>query len=150
MLTDDEEPRKEVGSFTMKRKIWLILKNAAILFCVVFAVLTLISSIIQLCMGQPTDTNIHVLDRAALCLIGVVTITLVTKIKMKSKVLPFIISYAIAIVIVLAYTWISGFYMEQNPNAYRDIFLNFTVAYILVISALIIIRYIKSKKKRWR
>lgn len=32
---------------------------------------------------------------------------------------------------VLLITWISGFFMDLHPNAYRDLFLSFTIPYII-------------------
>lgn len=57
-------------------------------------------------------------------------------IKPKRKVLSFLVPYAISMGLVFLYVWIIGFFETLHPNAYRDVFLNFTaVAVILWIIA---------------
>jgi hypothetical protein len=43
------------------------------------------------------------------------------------------VPYVISMGIVFSYVWILGFFEELHPNAYRDIFLNFTVITICVM-----------------
>jgi uncharacterized membrane protein YiaA len=108
---------------------------AATAFCVIFAVLTLVSSAIQLWQGQPTDTNLHILNRAALCAIGVLMMTLIIALPGKSAVLRYVIAYAVSMVVVFFYVWVEGHFEELHPNAYRDIFLNFTIVFVVVAVA---------------
>ncbi|BDB00757.1 hypothetical protein CBOS2020_08310 [Clostridium botulinum] len=98
-------------------------------------------------MGQLTDTNSHIIDRAVVVLIAVTTITLFDKLKFKNKILSFIIPYSISMGTVFVYVWISGFWQELHPNAYRDIFLNFTAVAIVVAIAVTAKDYIKTKKQ---
>ncbi|APU59718.1 DUF6608 family protein [Clostridium botulinum] len=131
----------------IRNSIWKTIKKSAIYFCVIFAITTLVSSILQLCMGQLTDTNSHIIDRAVVVLIAVTTITLFDKLKFKNKNLSFIIPYSISMGTVFVYVWISGFWQELHPNAYRDIFLNFTAVAIVVAIAVTAKDYIKTKKQ---
>ncbi|MBU5439514.1 hypothetical protein KQI42_15975 [Tissierella sp. MSJ-40] len=39
--------------------------------------------------------------------------------------------YLMLIGVVLLITWVSGLYTDLHPNAYRDIFLSFTIPYII-------------------
>ncbi|NLM75057.1 MAG: hypothetical protein GX187_03075 [Clostridiaceae bacterium] len=120
----------------MKRKTSSVLKQGVLLFCVIFSVTTLLSSSLQLFSGQLTDTNLHILNRGALVLIDVITFMLFDGIKPKRKVLSFLVPYAISMGLVFLYVWIIGFFETLHPNAYRDVFLNFTaVAVILWIIA---------------
>ena len=123
-----------------------IIKNAAALYCSVFTAATIISSIFQLSIGQVTDTNFHIIDRAIICLIGVFTFTLMLKLRIKNKIISYIITYAIAIPIVFAYVYATSFWAEQHPNAYRDIFLNFTVIFLVVAIVVSIKDYVQSRK----
>ena len=132
----------------MEQKIGKLIKNGAILYCIVFSAATIVSSIIQLCMGQVTDTNSHIINRAVICIIGVLIITLIVNIKTKNRLLSCIISYTISMPIVFAYVWITGFFEELHPNAYRDIFLNFTIAFIIVAVTLTLIQYLRLKKRK--
>ena len=129
-----------------ERKIGTIIKNAAIFYCVVFTAATIISSIFQLCMGQTTDTNSHILNRAAICLIGVFAYTLAVNVKIKNRIVSIIIAYAITMPVVFAYVFVTGLFEELHSNAYRDIFLNFTAVFIVITVVLFIIDYIKAKK----
>lgn len=122
-----------------------ILRKIAQLFCIVFTVATICSSLIQLLMGRLTDTNEHILDRGILTLIGALVLILITNLEFKNKLFKFIIPYLIFISIALIYVFISGFWSELHPNAYRDVFLNDTVAYIVVYFVIDIINKIKKK-----
>ena len=97
------------------------------LFSVFFTATTILSSSLQLFQGQLTDTNFHILNRAAVVLIAVITITLFDKIRFRNKVLSYIVFF---------YVWLTGFIETLHPNAYRDIFLNFTAASFCVMAAI--------------
>ena len=110
----------------MKNKIFQTLKQGFILFSMIYAVTTILSSSLQLIQGQPTDTNFHILNRAAIVLIAVITIALFDKIRLKNPVLSYAVPYAISMGLVFFYVWLTGLVEPLHPNAYRDIFLNFT------------------------
>lgn len=124
-----------------------ILKKIAQLFCVVFTVATILSSSLQLLMGRLTDTNEHILDRGVLTLIGALVLILMTQLEFKNKLFRFIAPYSVFISIALLYVFISGFWSDLHPNAYRDVFLNDTIAYIIVYVVIDIVNRIKNKKK---
>lgn len=120
----------------MRARIIDELKHGFVLFSVIFAVTTLISSALQLLRGQPTDTNFHILNRAAIVLIAVITILLFDKIRLKNRFLSYLVPYAISLAVVMAYVWLTGFVEPLHPDAYRDVFLNFTAVAIVVIIAI--------------
>lgn len=128
----------------MKAKIINELKRGFTFFSVIYAITTIISSSLQLYQGQLTDTNFHILNRAAVVLIAVITIILFDKIQLKSKVLSYLVPYAISMGIVFFYVWLTGFIEPLHPNAYRDIFLNFTAVSICVM----LVIFIRGKWKR--
>ena len=130
----------------MESKIISELKQGIILFSIIYAVTTILSSSLQLYQGQQTDTNFHILNRAAVVLIAVITIILFNKIQLKSKILSYLVPYAISMGIVFFYVWITGFFEPLHPDAYRDIFLNFTAISIGVMFVI----FIKDKWKRNR
>ena len=127
----------------MKNKIISELNRGFILFSIFYSVTTVLSSSLQLYQGQLTDTNFHILNRAAVVLIAVITITLFDKIRFRNKVLSYIVPYAISMGVVFFYVWLTGFIETLHPNAYRDIFLNFTAISICVM----IVIFIKNKRK---
>lgn len=109
-----------------------------------YTITTIVSSSLQLYMGQLTDTNFHILNRAAVVLIAVITIMLFDKIQFKNKLLSYLVPYVISMGIVFFYVWLIGFIEPLHPNAYRDIFLNFTGVSICVM----IVIALKDKYKR--
>lgn len=119
-------------------------KRGFTLFSIMFAVTTILSSSLQLFQGRLTDTNFHILNRAAVISIAVITIILFDKIKFKSKVLSYLVPYIISMGIVFFYVWLTGFIEPLHPYAYRDIFLNFTGVSIFVMFVI----FIKNKRKR--
>lgn len=122
-----------------------ILKKTAQLFCIVFTVATILSSSLQLLMGRMTDTNEHILDRGALTLIGALVLILMTQLEFKNKLIRFIAPYSVFISIALLYVFISGFWSNLHPNVYRDVFLNDTIAYIVVYFIIDIVNKIKKR-----
>lgn len=123
------------------------LKKPSIYFCVIFTITTLVSSILQLYMGQVTDNNAHIIDRGVVVLIAIITITLFSELKLKNKMVSFLTSYIISMLIVFIYVWITGFWQELHPNAYRDIFLNFTIVSFVVAIAITTKDYVKNKRQ---
>lgn len=124
-----------------------ILKRTFMLFCIIFTVATIFSSSIQLALGTLEDTNVHILDRAVLTLMGTFVVTLVTQHNFKKKINKFMIPYMIFISLALVYVWICGFWQDLHPNAYRDVFLNDTIAYIVVYIAIEIYGRLKIRQK---
>jgi hypothetical protein len=120
-----------------------VLKRGLILFSIFFTGTTILSSSLQLYKGQLTDTNFHIINRAAVILIGVITIMLFDKIQLKSKILSYLVPYVMSMGIVFFYVWITGFIEPLHPDAYRDIFLNFTA----ISSCVMIAIFIKDKWK---
>lgn len=122
-----------------------ILKKIAQLFCIVFTVATILSSSLQLLMGRLADTNEHILDRGVLTLIGSLVLILMTQLEFRNKLFRFIAPYSVFISIALLYVFISGFWSDLHPNAYRDVFLNDAIAYIVVYVVINIVNKIKKR-----
>jgi hypothetical protein len=120
-----------------------VLKRGLILFSIFYSGTTILSSSLQLYKGQLTDTNYHIINRAVVVLIAVITIMLFDEIQVKSKVLSYLVPYAMSMGIVFLYVWITGFIEPLHPNAYRDIFFNFTAITIFVMIAIFI-------KDKWK
>lgn len=125
-----------------------ILYQSFLIFCVLYTIATLISSTLQLFQGREFDTNIHLLDRGAVAIIGVCALQLIRLSKFKSKILNIAIPYCISMGLVFLYVYISGFFNELHPDAYRDIFLNYTIAFVVVISAIKIFEHIRNKRNK--
>lgn len=114
----------------------------------IYAATTILSSSLQLMQGQPTDTNFHILNRAAIVFIAVVTIMLFDKIRLKNPVLTYLVPYALSMAVVFFYVWLTGFVEPLHPDAYRDIFLNFTaVAACVMLVIFVKDRWLSNRKK---
>jgi hypothetical protein len=114
-------------------------------YCLLFTVTTIISSLIQLTLfNQVNDANSHILNRAIVVAIGTSSIYLLASIKLKNKILEILIPYVISLSIVLLYVFFTGFFEELHPNAYRDITLNYSAVFIIVA---FIVKFITRKSK---
>ncbi len=113
-------------------RINLSVKNALILICVVYTLLTVISSIYGLAVGRTTDTHVHLLLRFLITVIGIGSILIFNLFPRWNLAGIFALHYGIVMGLILIVVWTSGFFIELHPDAYRDIFLNFTPIYLLV------------------
>jgi hypothetical protein len=133
------------GSAETLRGIKKEFYNGAILFCVVFSFATIISSTIQLLVGTENDSNFHIIIRGLVTLIGITAFWMSWKANFRIKIFDVLIPYCVSLVMVLAAVFFSGFFVELHPNAYRDIFLNYTVACVIIIT---IVRLTLSRRSR--
>ena len=99
-------------------------------------------------LGQPTDNNFHILNRAAVVLIAVTTILLFDRIQLKDKVFSYLMPYAISRGIVFLYVWLTGFIEPLHPDAYWDIFLNFTAISIFIMFVILLKDHIKRSRNK--
>jgi hypothetical protein len=127
----------------MKKTLW----QALLQFSVVYSFATLVSSSLQLIQGQVYDTNTHILDRAIVVLIGIITLQLILKLSLRPKFLNIVIPYCISMGLVFLYVFFTGLFTELHPNAYRDIFLNYTIAFIVVVATVQIFLFIKKRQR---
>ena len=126
-------------------------KKTFLLFCIIFTVITILSSCINLAIGRVEDTHTHILDRAVLTLLGSFVVVILTQYDFKNRIVQFMIPYVVFISLAMVYVWISGFWEELHPDAYRDVFLNDTIAYAVVYCILGIYKNInKNKKKKFK
>ena len=129
----------------MKNKLSVVLKKGFLLYCMMYTVITIISSAIQLVQGRMEDTNSHILNRAVVCLIAVFVMELCENIKLKSELLTWFVVYGIGMTLVFIYVWFTGFFEPLSTHAYRDIFLNFTSVAVVIG---IIIHFIEKRKEK--
>ena len=113
------------------------------MLCLIFTVMTVFSSILQLIQGRETDTNLHILMRFVISVIAVLFWATFSSIKSKNVFLTTFIQYALSMSLIFALLYISGFFVELADSAYRDIFLNYSIPF-LIISTI----YHKLKKRK--
>lgn len=113
-------------------RVNLSIKNTFILICVVYTLLTVISSIYGLAVGSTTDTHVHLLLRFLITAIGIGSILIFNLFPRWNLAGIFALHYGVVMGLILLLVWVSGFFIDLHPDAYRDIFLNFTPIYFLV------------------
>ncbi len=113
-------------------RINLSARNALILICVVYTVLTVTSSIYGLAMGRTTDTHVHLLLRFLITSVGIGSILILNLFPRWNLAGIIALHYIVTMVLILLVVRASGFFIDLHPDAYRDIFLNFTPIYVLV------------------
>ena len=132
----------------METKLSIVLKKGFQLYCMIYTMITIVSSALQLLQGRLVDTNSHLLNRAVVCLIAVFVMEASVNFRLKSKLLSWFVVYAMAMTMVFIYVWITGFFEPLSEHAYHDIFLNFTS--ITVVIGIIMNVLEKRKEKRGR
>jgi len=113
-------------------RINLSWKSALMLICVVYTLLTITSSGYALLVGITTETHFHLLARFAVTAVGIGSILMFNLFPRWPLWSIFVLHYAATMGIVFFLVWVSGFFIELHPDAYRDIFLNFTPIYLLI------------------
>lgn len=124
------------------------LKQSIIVYCVLYTVATICNSVLYLINGYYEDPsgNWHELDRAVIVLIVVLAYTMIKNIKIQNYWLKSITVYIPTLLLALIYVWMIGFRDTLASSAYRDIFLNYTIGFVIVSVAGYITNLLKKKK----
>lgn len=131
----------------MKSNFGSTIKKSALLYCVIFTVTTLVDNIWQLCRGQVSDSNYHIINRAVVILIAVIAITSFDKLKLKNRILSHVVFYVISMIVVFVYVWFTSFFDPLSPGAYQGIFITFTSLTIIVSVIIEVKEHIKRKRQ---
>lgn len=106
---------------------------------VVYAALTVISSAFALITGGSTETHVHLLLRFGVTTIGIGAFYAYGILRRRFTELPSgvvgLLTYVLALAAAMGGVWLYGRVDVLHPDAYRDIFLNFT-AVAVVLSAI--------------
>lgn len=113
-------------------------KSALMLICIVYTLLTITSSGYALLVGITAETHFHLLARFVVTVIGVGSILMFNLFPRWPLWSMFIIHYVATMGIIFLLVWASGFFIKLHPDAYRDIFLNFTPMYLLIAAGFLI------------
>lgn len=122
--------------------------QSLMMFCCIFTAATLVSSGYQLLSGIESDTNSHILLRGIIALVGVAVCQSILRANFKLKALNIVVPYAISMVLVFGIVFITGLFEELHKDAYRDIFLNYTIAFAVFTATVHMIAFVRSKKRR--
>jgi len=124
------------------------LKKSIFLYCVLYTVATMFNSVLYLLNGYYEDPsgNWHELDRAIIVLIVVLAYTMIKNLKIKNYWLKAFIVYIPTLFLAFVYIWLVGFRDTLANSAYRDIFLNYTIGFMIVSVFGYITNILKNKK----
>ena len=121
-------------------------QNKLVVICVIFTILTVTSSLLGLIQGNEATANFHILQRFAIVVLAIGSLYIFEWLEGIGLYKAHIVHYLATMVVVFLLVGISGFFVELHPNAYRDIFLNYTAVYIGVVAVEIVYHRFKSKK----
>ena len=123
------------------------MKNYFLIVCVLFAITTFCSSILQLISGNDVDSNTHILLRAAICFLGTSFIYLFKVIKLNNKIIQEIVHYLVSLFLILLFMFCLSFFVEIGEAPPYPIFaLNYTGVYVVVSVVIYFDRKRKEKK----
>lgn len=108
------------------------IKQLGINICAAYTGISFVSIVLNLSAGRVTDTYSHQLMRLVLCIIGMGSLSIYQYLKQKRVRFALAIHYLATMIMVFASVWLSGFLMELHPDAYRDIFFNFSSVYVVI------------------
>ncbi len=113
-------------------------KSALMLICIVYTLLTITSSSYALLSGITTETHFHLLARFVITAIGVGSILIFNMLPRWPLWAMFAVHYIATMGTIFGLMWVSGYFIELHPDAYRDIFLNYTPIYLLIAAGFLI------------
>lgn len=121
------------------------IRKYLLIVCVLFAITTLCSSIIQLVIQKKAfDSNTHILLRASICFLGASFLFIFKCIKLKNKVLQEVVHHVISLLLIMLFIFCLSFFVEIGEAPPYPIFaLNYTGVYIVVTFVL----YFSKRKK---
>lgn len=129
------------------KKIWdKGLKDILLLYCGLYTAATIVNSVSYLSRKIYEDPagNWHELDRAMITLIIVIAYILIRYIHINNFAMKSVAVYVPTMLMTFLYVWFRGFTAELAASAYKDIFVNYTVGFLIVsIIAFFITRVIQ-------
>lgn len=101
--------------------------------CVVFTLLLFIKIIIEYFIDYTSfdNTRVNIVLIFAFSAIGLFVLEQHKRFEKLPMVLVLVIQYIIALTSVMMIIWICGNFLELSNTAYRDIFITFTIPYII-------------------
>ena len=107
------------------------LKQAVFLYSALYTFATISNSVLYLLNGYYEDPNgnWHELDRAIIVFIITLAYILVKTLKLRNYWLKALVVYVPTLLLVFVYIWVTGIREPLAANAYRDIFINYTICY---------------------
>ncbi len=109
------------------------LKQSVFIYSALYTVATIFNSIIYLSNGfyEDPNGNWHEVDRAIIVLIVVFAFTMIKHLKLKNYWIKAVIVYIPTLSLAFAYVWVVGLRNTLATSAYRDIFINYTIGFVI-------------------
>ena len=125
------------------------LKDSLLIYCGLYTIATIVNSISYLSKGIYEDPagNWHELDRAIITLIVVLAYALIRYVHIKNFAIKLVVVYVPTMLLAFLYVWFRGLTAELAYSAYKDIFVNYTVGFLIVSIIVFIINKIIQKRK---
>lgn len=125
------------------------LKDSLLIYCGLYTIATIVSSISYLVQGVYEDPagNWHELDRAIITLIVVMAYALIRYIHIKNFAIKLVVVYVPTMLMTFLYVWFRGLTAELASSAYKDIFVNYTAGFLIVSVIVFVVRCLARKKK---
>ena len=125
------------------------LKDFLLIYCGLYTIATIVSSISYLVQGVYEDPagNWHELDRAIITLIVVMAYALIRYIHIKNFAIKLVVVYVPTMLMAFLYVWFRGLTAELASSAYKDIFVNYTAGFLIVSVIVFVVRCLARKKK---
>ena len=117
------------------KKVWNSgLKQGIFLYTVLYTIATVVNSVLYLMNGiyEDPNGNWHEIDRAIIVLIVVLAFVMIKYLKMKNYWLKSLVVYVPTMLLAFSYVWVVGFRDTLASTAYRDIFVNYTIGFVIV------------------
>ncbi|OEF95673.1 DUF6608 family protein [Desulfuribacillus alkaliarsenatis] len=126
----------------------MLIKNKFSVICIIFTVLTITSSAWNLLNGVTEAGHFHILLRFTIAALAIGSLYIFEWFKKLPFYATHIIHYIATMSAVFLLVWISGFIVELHPDAYRDIFFNYTGIYIIITIVEVVYFQIKRRKEK--
>ena len=120
----------------MKKSIFyrLIYGNRAMLVCLFFTIATMLDLILSVFVaGVYEDTYGHLATRFILCVLASLSLIIFRYFPKLSLLIVFIMHFLITLITQIFYTWISGFFIDLHPDAYRDMIRTILIIYPILM-----------------
>lgn len=126
---------------------WPKIKLALSLYGIIFTAATIINSILALSAGHMYGAHGHIIMRAVIVLIVVLTVAITGTLN-ANKWLKYAIAYAVAVALALGSTWLNGqLFVELHTHAYRDMFISISLFFVPAIAIHAVLSHIKSRRQ---
>jgi len=134
------------------RKVFSIMKEAAIYYCVIFTITTIVNSAGWLWFGFATNPDVHghIMLRALIVAVIAISVAAIKRIAFMGSMKHYIIICTAALIIMVVVIWILSSGEGAHPDAFRDLTRSVAAPYASVAIIIGIARMIRSKRKNSR